>query len=180
MEEKKNEILISIKEGTVFTLRMKDECLVKAMNEFINKRKWLGVYLSTLQTAENVKKMLEKNGINSENIFFIDMFGGEEKENVFSLKDPSDLTELSVVITEVMEDENVKFIIIGGLSGLEVHTTPSTIKKFLHSLIAYIKKLKKVIIIFYTGKESDEVMQFLIQISDIFIDQTCNFRILKE
>lgn len=155
--------------GGVIASAPQDPKRIKAvLSELLTKRKGLGVYLTTMQPHTKVIEWLKKEKIDSSSLFFLDLLGREEtqQENLFVLRDPSDLTELSVVITEIMENESISFLVIDGLSGMETYAESASVKRFLHALVAYMKKLKKTLVIFYSGKESKELMNFMVQISD--------------
>lgn len=139
--------------------------------ELIECKKVLGVYLTTMQPYNKVIETLEEDDIDHTSLFFLDLMGKEKnpQENVFVLKDPSDLTELSVVITEVLENDCIGFLIVDTIGGLEAYVDTASAKKFLHALISYMKKLNKFLIITYTGKENQELMNFIIQLSDYYI-----------
>lgn len=154
--------------GVIVSMPQDRKNIKAALVELINRRKVLGVYLTTMQPYMKIMESLEKDRIDHSSLFFLDLVGKESgpNENIFILKDPSDLTELSVVITEVMENEGIGFLIIDAIGGLESYVETASVKKFLHALVSYVKKLNKSLIITYSGKESQELMNFVVQLSD--------------
>lgn len=154
--------------GVIASMPQDRKNIKAALSELIGRRKVLGVYLTTMQPYARIMENLEKDNIDHSSLFFLDLVGKESgpNENIFILKDPSDLTELSVVITEVMENEGIGFLMIDSIGGLESYVDAASVKKFLHALVSYVKKLNKSLIITYSGKESQELMNFVVQLSD--------------
>ncbi len=154
--------------GAIASVPQGKDSVAKILEEFINKRKILGVYLTTTQPHERIVDLLRERNIDHTSLFFLDLMSknASEKENLFVLRDPSDLTELSVVITEIMENEGIEFLVIDGVGGFENYVEGGMVKKFLHALVSYFKKLNKTLVILYTGMESKDLMNFIVQISD--------------
>ena len=166
------ELLKRVGEGAIVSMPQGSKEAVPLLDELINKKKVLGVYLTTTQPHGKVIEQLDKDKIDHTSLFFLDLVGRESApdENILILRDPSDLTELSVVITEVMENDGIKFLILDSVGGLETYVDTASVKKFLHALITYLKKLNKSLVILYSGGESKELMSFVLQVSDYHKD----------
>lgn len=165
---KESEILKQFNKGAFISIPSNTKLLKILLNDFIKIRKKLGVYFNTIQSYEQAVNWLKKEKIEYNSLFFLSFGKPENKdiENLFVLYDPSDLTELSVVITEIMEHKDIDFLVIDRVGGLETYVKTSTIKKFIQALALYIKKLNKYLIITNSGIQSKELMLFIAQISD--------------
>ncbi len=157
-----------LKAGVAISMPRNQTYITEMLDDLINSKKMLGVYLTSIQSHDKIIEDLKKDNIDSTSLFFLDMIGRDSgsEQNVFILRDPSDLTELSVIITEIMENDCIGFLVLDTISGLENYTDAVNVKKFLQSLITYIKKLNKLLIILYRGNESAELTNFITQISD--------------
>lgn len=163
------ELLRKLVPGSVVSVPPSKEGLNEVLAEFITKRKTLGVYFTITQPHNKVMDWLRERSIDPTSLFFLDMVGKEtimKEDNLFVFRDPSDLTEISVVITEVLENAEIEFLVIDGLGGLETYVDAGSVKRFLHALIAYTKKLNKILVIAPSGTESKEVAAFISQVSE--------------
>ena len=159
-----------VHDGRGWIISTKDRKKVsEIVGNYTLRKKDLGVYLTTSQPHNKVIIWLTKEGISVESLFFLDMTGSgkDATENLFSLRDPSDFTELSVVITEIMENEGINFMVIDGISGLETYSGADNVRKFLHALVSYFKKLNKTLILAYGTGEDKALSDFAVQISDV-------------
>lgn len=166
---KTNEIIVGkMQSGAVLCMPKNRELINTVLREFINCKKMLGVYLTTIQPYNEIIETLKNNKINDSCLFFLDFTGKESigNEHVFVFQDATDLTELSVVITEVMENKGIGFLIIDAMSGLETYVETANTKKFIRALVSYMKKLNKTLVILDTGAESEELRNFVKQLSD--------------
>ncbi len=162
------ELMKRVENGATVSIRHDQKTESALLDGLISRKKTLGVYLTTKQPHGKIIETLEKEGIDHTSLFFLDTVGkeGAKEDNVFILRDPSDLTELSVVITEVMENEGITFLIIDTVGGLETYAESTSAKKFLHALVSYVKKLGKSLVMVYDEQGSKELMDFAAQISD--------------
>ena len=84
------------------------EANIELLKILINERKMLGIYLTINKPYVSIKKILEKNNIDTERIFFIDCItktsGGnpEITENCLYIASPKNLTELGVALYQAM------------------------------------------------------------------------------
>lgn len=163
-----SELMQKLKSGNVISLPQDGKLIKTILGEMIGTRKMLGVYLTTTQPHQRVIDDLAKDKIDSSALFFLDMVGKESgsQQNIFILRDPTDFTELSVIITEVMENESIGFLMLDTIGGLESYSDPASVKKFLQSLVAYLKKLNKSLFIITGGRESADLSRYVSQVSD--------------
>lgn len=154
--------------GAVVSIPQEGGYTAEILKKLLIEKKALGVYLTTVRSYAKVAEWLKAEKIDPSSLFFLDLVtkGAAEQNNLFVLREPSDFTELSVVITEVMENEGIEFLLIDAVGGLEIYAEAASIKKFLHGLISYLKKINKSLIIVYNGSESKELTNFVVQISD--------------
>ncbi len=69
------------------------------------------------------------------------------------------------MITELLDNERISFLLFDSVSGLESYVEPASVKKFLHMLVAYMKKVNKLLIIDYEKEENKDMVSFINQIS---------------
>ncbi|MEW6528866.1 MAG: hypothetical protein AB1391_03185 [Candidatus Micrarchaeota archaeon] len=163
-----SEITSVLKGGVMISIARNQAQIIDILDDLINSKKMLGVYLSSIQPHDKIIEELKKDNIESTSLFFLDTIGKnvDSEQNVFILRDPSDLTELSVIITEIMENECIEFLILDTIDGLGNYTDIGNIKKFLQSLVNYMKKLNKLLIVIYEEKENAELKNFVAMISN--------------
>ncbi len=168
MDKDTQNLLDKFGKGAVISMPQEGGYTAEILKKLLTEKKALGVYLTTVRSYAKVVEWLKAEKIDPSSLFFLDLVtrGAAEQSNLFVLREPSDFTELSVVITEVMENEGIEFLLIDQIGGLENYAEAASIKKFLHGLISYLKKINKSLIIVYGGSESKELMNFVVQVSD--------------
>lgn len=113
-----------------------------------------GVYVCFNRPHKAVKSLIEKDGINTEKIFFIDCIAtglgeAEKSDNVLHIQSPADLTGLSIAINEFIEKiPDNKFLIIDALTTLLIYNREDIVIKFVKSISEQSMKssLKTVIL----------------------------------
>ncbi|MBW2984319.1 hypothetical protein KY361_04345 [Candidatus Woesearchaeota archaeon] len=108
--------------------------------KFFTKSKLPGVYVTFNKPYAGIKRILEKEKISTKKIFFIDCItssiaSAEKEENVLHIQHPSDLTGLSIAITEFTESiKNDKYLIIDALATLLIYNKEDLVVKFIKSV----------------------------------------------
>lgn len=103
------------------------------------------LYISLNELYDNLIRSFETNSIDTTNFYFIDAITRtaqtniDQKSNCYFVTSPNALIELSLVITEKINQMEPDLIIFDSLSTLFIYEKESTAVKFVHSLIGKIK-----------------------------------------
>ena len=90
-------------------------------------------------------------------MFFIDPLAKENTaENVFVVKTPRDLTDMFIVISELMGDRDVEFLILDTVEDLVFYNGFDRARMFLNALIRYIKRKGKILILLTREREDEQ------------------------
>jgi len=105
------------------------------------KRGSKGLYMVLNKPAERVKGDLEKQKINTKDIFFIDTLsasiGGEIgwKGQILYSSNPADITEMGIAVSNFIAKHNGrKWILMDSLITLKLYTTEDMLAKFAQTL----------------------------------------------
>jgi KaiC/GvpD/RAD55 family RecA-like ATPase len=121
-------------------------------------------------------KILEKNNINTDKLFFIDCITKtlglerEEKKCLF-LENPQNLTNIAIAIDEIMSaiPAKNKSLFVDPMSTLLIYNRVETVSKFLHVLTGKIRVLNLNGVLLSAEKELDP--EFADQLEQ-FVDKT--------
>lgn len=145
------------------------------LKKLINEKKLKGIYITINRPYQNLMEIFNKNGINTQNIFFIDaitkMTGGKETEakNCLFLDSPSNLTDITIAMRQAVKlmGDVKKFIFFDALSTLLIYNQGGSVIKFAHFLTGRIRDWKAEGVIISVQKEMDEKLTSqLIQFCD--------------
>ena len=90
-------------------------------------------------------------------LFFIDPIAKENTaENVFVVKTPRDLSDMFIVISELMGDRDVEFLILDTVEDLVFYNGFDRARMFLNALIRYIKRKGKILILLTREREDEQ------------------------
>lgn len=112
--------------------------VIKIIQQNINKKI---VFVTANKPYSNIKNLLEEEGINSNNIFFIDcistqLLSEKEAENCIFLEHPSNITGISIAIDQAINlIKGEKIIILDSLSTLLIYNSENVIGRFSNSII---------------------------------------------
>lgn len=144
-----------------------------ALRVLIKKKDMCGIYITFNRPYSTLKEAVEKQGIDSSKLFFIDLItetaGGKVErgagERCFYVSSPKNLTELSILMEQAMLrlPRERRFVFIDSISTMLIYNDPDTVLRFVHSLTGKMRLLGITGIIFLLEKESDE--KFRAQIS---------------
>jgi KaiC/GvpD/RAD55 family RecA-like ATPase len=121
---------------------------VAILKALADNNKLPGVYITVNKPYTAMERLLEKEGVDTKNIYFIDcvtkMSGGEPGaggKNVFFLDTPQNLTGLGVAMSEAITvmGEGDKFLLMDSLSTLLIYHSVGTVAKFSHFLTARMR-----------------------------------------
>src|SRR3989338_362616 len=144
-EEKVGKAVDKLPRGTIvlFTVDYKDydEANMILLKHMIKRKKANGIYISINKPYENLRPILEKNGVDTSKLFFIDCVtksaGGvvERKENCLFISSPTNLTDLGIALDDALESMGKdKFVFLDSISTLLIYHDPNTVLHFSHFL----------------------------------------------
>lgn len=125
-----------------------NEFLESLMDFLVNELKMSGVYVTLNKPYEDLIRLLDKEKISKDSVFFIDavteMVGGTavEGKKCKYLGSPADLTGLGIAVTEAINALSGKekiFVIIDSLSSLLIYNSPESVVRFSHFLVSKLR-----------------------------------------
>lgn len=142
----------------VEALEEKDIVLVTAPSEkvdevnkkiihHINSKDAKAVYLTVAKPYSTITNVLEEEGIDTEDMFFIDCItkttsdAPERAENCVFLR-PQALTDISIALSQAVEslpENGERFLVFDTLSTLMLYNDKDTVGKFAHSIVNKIR-----------------------------------------
>ncbi len=102
-------------------------------------------YVSLNEFYDSLSTNLEKVNADFDKFFIVDAITKTantnilEKSNAIFVSSPNALVELSLAITDCLENQNPDVLILDSISTLLIYEKESTVTKFVHSLIGKIK-----------------------------------------
>ncbi|MBP2133492.1 hypothetical protein J2128_001446 [Methanomicrobium sp. W14] len=137
--------VISEDQDPKIVLCMSDPGKLKNDNIEIIKKAQDAGYLAVVITVNFPSSVLEKlyikNGASKEKIYFIDAVSkfsmgsnAQENDHITYLKNPSDLTALSIVFSEFLKKNNDKniFVILDSISSMLIYIQSIKVLQYLH------------------------------------------------
>ncbi len=137
-----------------------------------------GIYVTVNKPFTTLTTELDRAGIDTDNIFFIDAIsretGMEDVDgNVSFLPSPEHLTDISIAMTEAyngMKDRAPLFLFFDSLSTLTIYHGFDTVSQFAHYLTGRLRKWEvKGIIMSIEDEADDELINQLSQFCDAVI-----------
>jgi hypothetical protein len=123
-------------------------------------------------------EQLKKEGLDTENIYFIDAithFSGEipvSAPNVIFLDNPHNLEELVDLLSLAVETErakrNIPFVLIDGMSSLQIYSSITSINNFFRSMISNLEKFDRCCVVLLLDKRMNPLIRDII---GIFCDE---------
>lgn len=147
----------------------------------VDEKKLAGIYVTINRPYKNLVGVLKKNGIRTDNLFFIDCItktgGGrpEMTENCLYIASPQSLTELGVALTqatEAMGRKENKFLFLDSLSVMSIYNELATVAQFSHFLTAWLRlqQLKGGILISMEKEIDEKLLLILTELCDRVIE----------
>lgn len=136
----------------------------------LNDRKMQGIYINVTKSCENISDLMRSKGIDISKLFFIDCvtlnsgFKPVKKDTCLYVNSPSDLTEISIVLDQLVQTNTTegKFLFLDSLSTLLIYNSPNITSKFAHFLTVKLRQWKITGILITLEKETDEKLLSLI------------------
>ena len=146
------------------------------LNEVLKPKDAVSVYVTLNRPYSVLIKILEKNNISTDKMFFIDgitkTLGSEKEEKkCLFLENSQNLTNIAISIDEIMSaiPSKNKSLFVDSMSTLLIYNKVGTVSKFLHFLTGKIRVLNLNGILLSTEKELDS--EFADQLEQ-FVDKT--------
>jgi len=136
---------------------------LELMRNFVHEKKMFGIYITVNRPYGSLVQLLKKEKIDTSKIFFIDLITStlsnapERKENCIFMGSASNLTDLSLAISEAVEasPETKKFIFLDSLSTMLIYNEAGTLSKFSHFLTGRLRELKVSGVLISMDTETD-------------------------
>lgn len=143
----------------------------------ITKRGKKGIYISFTKSYPEVKVLLAKIRVNTEKVIVVDAIGKPSKnirqDTCYSLASPESLTELSIILSELMKSGKYDYILFDTLSAFLIYHDVETAERFVHYLMEKIKYFgMKGFFISLNDTKSKELTQVVSHLFDEQVDLT--------
>ena len=170
------EIKNHLKKGCILAFILPNDKYKHILREIIKSAQ--GVYekicyVSLNKPCTTIKNELEEYGIDCKKFTFIDCVtasvksAGLKNDTIF-VSSPKALTELNIAIKKIYKHFNVDCVIFDSLSTLLIYEPPSTVIKFVHSLVSMFR-VNDMACIFTVLK--NEVGENVIKDLSMFLDE---------
>lgn len=146
---------------------------------FVQNEKMPGLYVSINKTYEKLKEELDRNGIESRDMQFIDavtrMAGSVviSERNVLYLESPAGLSALMIAIEKKIKSipQNKKFLVLDSVSTLLVYNEAGSVEKFVHALVGKINQHRaRGILLLVRSRKCSGTIQTISQFCDRVIE----------
>jgi len=138
-------------------------------------KKSKGIYVSFNKQYSEIQSVIEKTGIDKDKVYCIDAVSKKQKDvpkGCYCLQSPESLTELSIVITNLLKQGH-GFIFFDSLSSLLIYNDLETVERFVHYLTGKMKYLQvKGVFIALNDAKSKELIPVIAPFFDAYIDLT--------
>jgi len=184
-ELKPAQLKIIMEDGNFVTLLLFNPTQYQKYNSevikfLVSKKKIPGVYVTLNRPYSIIKKIFEKEKINTNMILFIDANTSpsekrklEKSKGCLFIPSPQHLTDLAIALAEAVEaiPSKDKFVFFDSLSTLFVYNKAGTVAKFAHFLTSKMRVwgVKGVIVSLEKG-ENKSVIDQISQFTDSVLD----------
>lgn len=135
-----------------------------------------GIYISFTKSYSEVTSLFTKVKANMEKIVVVDAIGKSSKnvkDNCYCLASPESLTELSIILSELMKSKKYEYILFDTLSAFLIYHDLETAERFVHYLMEKIKYFgMKGMFICLDDAKSKELTQVVSHLFDKHVDLT--------
>ena len=155
-----------------------DKTNTQILKHSINKEGYYCVYVTVNKPYSSLKKKLEKEKINIQNIFFIDAVSPVEETragNAVFVGSPKALTKISLVSNKALQKmpENKRLLFLDSLSTISLYNKKGNVSKFADFIIRKRREgnMKAAIISLKKDKKgTKEISNYLSQLVDKVIE----------
>lgn len=124
------------------------------------------MYLNLTTTYNSLVSNLKKDGLNINNILFIDcitqLAGGNasDQENVLFIKEPNDLTSLGIAISQFFESiPSEKWFVLYGFSILKIYNKEDIVLRFIQSIFENASANNAKIVVLSTQVKNESLIK---------------------
>jgi hypothetical protein len=128
------------------------------------------MYLNLTTTYNSLVSNSKKDGLNINNILFIDcitqLAGGNasDQENVLFIKEPNDLTSLGIAISQFFESiPSEKWLVLYGFSILKIYNKEDIVLRFIQSIFENASANNAKIVILSTQVKNESLIKNMAQ-----------------
>jgi len=145
----------------------------------LTKEQTPGVYVTLSKPYETIFETMQKKGIDTRLIIFIDAVtktaGGElrKEENCLYIGSPERLSDISIAMDQAVTalPSAKRFLFFDSLSILLIYSQPKTVARFIHFLAGKMRVWKvKGIIISLRREKDDALIKELMQFCDVKLE----------
>ena len=152
---------------------------IKGVLKELTSAKKTVCFVSVNKTKKAIEKELKDNGINLENIYFIDCVSKSISKGKISWSDektqyidnPKALTQISLAIFQLFDKTKIDFLLLDSVNTLLIYNNENDVLKFVHHTTGKLKEAGKTGIFAYLKEGVNEkLMKKLSQFSDKIIE----------
>jgi hypothetical protein len=128
------------------------------------------IYINLTNTYNSLISNLKKDGLDINNILFIDcitqLAGGNvsSQENVLFIKDPNDLTSLGIAISQFFESiPGEKWLVFYGFNILKIYNKEDIVLRFIQSIFKNASANNAKIIVLSTQAKNESLIKKMAQ-----------------
>jgi len=183
-DELETKIEKALEESGITLLRTSSENYQKVnmavMRSLMSDLDLRGIYVTVNKPYGTITNVLEDHNIDTSNIFFIDAISEdlneeapERTKNVIFVDSPQNLTDISIVLSEAIENipTDEKFVFFDSMSVLTIYNDTNEVTKFAHYLTGKMRKWNVAGVIISVEDEMDhDIIFHLTQFCDNVID----------
>lgn len=147
---------------------------ISMLDLLVTKKQYTGIYVTASKPYATVVAQLQKHGVPTNNMFFIDMItmhvSGKANavSNCYFANAPENVMEIAATLPKVaIAQPNIRFLILDSIATLAMYNTNDGIIKFIHFLTTALRELKmEGIILAPTDQTDPKILDFLHTLSD--------------
>jgi archaellum biogenesis ATPase FlaH len=149
---------------TITSVEKLQSSIISTARMFKNK---VGIYVSLNKTQKSTEELLQKSGVDTSRLFFIDCVSKEKMhEDVLHIS-PEDLDMLSTAIQTFIKDiPGEKFMIIDALSTLLIYNNENKVAKFVQEITEYASENKVYVVAFSPKTKGEELLNKIFNFFD--------------
>jgi len=132
------------------TLENYERHMIASLSYLVNDKKMKGIVLSVNKPCYSISKILDKNKIDKSKVLVIDAISSTQSKkegNCLFIPKPFDPTNTSIVLSDVFDKEDLKFLIFDTISTLFIYDS-MTVVKFIQFILAKFSPKNKIILLF--------------------------------
>jgi archaellum biogenesis ATPase FlaH len=144
------------------------ENLQEEVNKVVEARSIMpGIYVSLNKTHESIEKILRKEKISIEKLFFIDCVTQEQKRGDVLHVHPTMLDTLSLAISTFIKDiPGKKFLVLDALSTLLIYNNEDKVAQFVKTITEFAAEKDVEVIAFSPKTKGEELLNKIFNFFD--------------